>query len=166
MKERINLKDMYKKLFSSTELNLKVKIDGVDTNIIIPATGHVVVSESVGNYVNVHYPSVEVAEATLEDYQAYRKSKEKAETIQAEAQSHKIKAEKEEAKAEAKRVEAKLGAQEVHKEQLATAEKEHLAKVAQDEKDVIKSLGGIIKEDVTQVTPVVEPKKSGRKSKK
>lgn len=151
----------YYKLYSATPLNIKVVLDGEDSNILIPAGSFVVVGEAIGKYVNIHYPSVEVAGTTLEEYQAYRKEKDKTDKQKELDIKARIEAEALESKLEIKRVKIKLAAQEITKAQIAESQAAHLAKVAQDEKDTIVSLGS----QLTQAAPAVEPKKSGRKSK-
>ena len=72
---------MYYKIYNPDPKDFITNV--LDTYITIPALGFVVVSELVGITLQTNYAQLEVTEATLEQYQDYRASKD-AEEQQAE----------------------------------------------------------------------------------
>lgn len=148
----------YTKIYNPDPKDMKVRVE--DTYLVIPANGYAIVSNLIGVSIQNSYAQLEIGPATLEDYQAYRILKDKAEKELFKKEEERKKIEIKTAKEEAIKVEKKIAARELGARQAREKEAEQKIAVINNEKEAIKQ----VKETIVVEFPN-NSKKLGKKGK-
>ena len=159
----------YKKLYNTDPVEFKVNSSLGEDNIkiVVPPKGYAIVSEKIANTVQIHCPTLEVSDATKEDYKEYRSERDKQVKSAAKLADDKKDADEKIAEEKAKISEKKLEArQKAEKEKLAADNKAKIALI-NNEKEESEKLSETIVLTVDKKEEKKKPeKKSGRKGKK
>lgn len=152
---------MYQKLFNNTSVDFKFRFQ--DTVVVVPPNEFVVVSDAVAEHARYHYATLEISEATEQEYKDYRLAKDKKEAVEKKRLASMKKIEDKKAEQE---VEVLALKQERAKEKIKLLEKKEkirLGALIAEEQKVISELS---KTDEEREKPIVEVAAKVKKVKK